>query len=67
MHRKSCKHQVYNFSVQDLVVAAKDIAVPTPNIVINADGRPVISFYAQISSQAFLSVDDVTTAVQVNA
>ena len=58
---------VHFFSVQDLVVAAEDIAVPTPNIEVNTDGRPVISFYAQISAQTFLSVDDVTMAIQVNA
>ena len=42
-----------------------DIAIPTSTIAVNADGRPVLNFYAQISSQTFLSADVVAMAVQV--
>ena len=54
-------------SVTGLTAVAMDVAVPRTNIREDSKGNPVLFFYVQFSSSAFLSADTLATAVMVSS
>ena len=58
-------HIILTYSVTNLTVEPQDIAIPTSMIANNAAGRPVITFYVQLSSMSFLAASDLSMAIQV--
>ena len=52
-------------SSSNVTVSPQDIAIPVSNITNGTDGRPILTFYAQLSSDTVMSSDVLTAAVEV--
>ena len=52
-------------SSSNVTVLPQHIAIPMSNITNSTDGRPVLTFYAQLSSEAVVSSEVLMVAVEV--
>lgn len=58
-------HILTRCSSLNITIQPQDIAIPSSNITSDSDGRPVLSFYAQLDSERVVSSDVLMRAVEV--
>ena len=51
----------------NVTVRSQHIAIPMSNIINSTDGRPVLTFYAQLNSETVVSSNVLMMAVEVRA
>ena len=52
-------------SSSNVIVSPQDIAIPVSSVTNGTDGRPVLSFYAQLSADTVVSSSVLMMAVEV--
>lgn len=60
-HALTCCYSVFNVTVRPQHIAV----LASNNITSDSDGRPVLTFYAQLDNERVLSSDVLTRAVEV--